>query len=133
MALQAIMGRMHRITWITASVLAFAAEVRVAVTDPSGKSVQAAAVAAECADGHMRSMRTDATGHAHFSNLPTGSCRIAIQHPGFENWAATLPVDEGKDARVAAALQLARRQETVAVKESLGKRFRNWLTSCSRR
>lgn len=127
------MGRMHRIAWITASLVACSAEVKVAVIDPSGKAIQSATVAAECADSQKRSTRTDAAGHAQFANLPTGNCRIAIAQPGFENWATTLPVEEGKDARLDAPLQLARRNESVAVKESLGKRFKNWLTSCTRR
>ncbi|MFN0101638.1 MAG: carboxypeptidase-like regulatory domain-containing protein [Bryobacteraceae bacterium] len=124
---------MFRITWITASLLACSAEVKVSVIDPSGKAIQAATVAADCADGKKRSTQTDAAGHAQFPNLPTGNCRIAIQQPGFESWTKTLPVEEGKDARLDAALQLARRQESVAVKESLGKRFKNWLTSCTHR
>ena len=114
-------------------MVAYSAEVRVAVIDPTGKAVAAATVAAECADNQKRSMRANAAGHAHFENLKPGTCRIAIQQPGFENWSTTLPIEEGKEASLDATLQLARRQETVAVKESLGKRFKNWLTSCTRR
>jgi hypothetical protein len=82
---------MHRFAWVTAGLLASGAEVKVAVSDPTGRAIPSATVAAECAGGQKRTMRTDA------------------------------------------ALQLARRQETIAVKESLGKRFKNWVTSCTRR
>lgn len=130
-------GSLLRRSLLLAAVLPLLAQggrLRVMVTDPHGALVRDAEVIVTLAGGETKNRRTDSTGTALFEALPDGNCRISAAAPGFQVWQLEHTVRGSEEKRVDARLVLVRKDVAVDVKkESLGHRFKNWLTSCTRR
>lgn len=114
-----------------ATLLAQDGRLQVNVRDPRGAPVAEAEVQVTLAAGGKRTVRSDAGGVASFVALPAGGCRISVAVRGFQTWQGTCPGEGGQT--VEARLAVARLEERVEVKESAGRRFVNWLTSCMRK
>lgn len=107
------------------SLAAAAVALRVMVVDPSGAVVPGADVTAVCA-GRAETLVSNAAGVAEFAG---GPCAVAVKKAGFAEWkAATAQGD------VTARLAVAVAPQRVEVKpRNPITRFKNWLTSCTRR
>ena len=114
-------------------VISLASSLRVQVTDPSGAAVAAGELTALCADRTTRKTPV-ANGNASIPDLPEGSCELTVTVPGFKPWTQSRVLRGGEPAEVAARLELAAAEEKVAVRpKSAGRRFVDWLTSCTRK
>ncbi len=114
-------------------VISLASGIRVQVTDPSGAAVAAGELTALCADRATRKTPV-ANGYASFQDLPEGNCELTVTVPGFKPWTQSRVLRGGGEAAVEARLELAAAGEKVAVRpKSAGRRFVDWLTSCTRK
>ncbi len=106
-------------------LLVAAAALRVSVVDPSGAVVPGAAVTAVCA-GRAETVSANAGGVAEFAG---GPCAVTVKKAGFAEW--TVGAAQGD---VTARLTVAVAPQRVDVKpRNPITRFKNWLTSCTRR
>lgn len=104
--------------------------LRVVVTDASAAVIQGAAVTVTCA-GVERTAPSDASGVAVFSGLPLGECAIRVERAAFKTWRGKGVAGGGS---VEARLSVEVVKDSVPVRpKSAGRRFVDWLTSCTRR
>jgi hypothetical protein len=107
-----------------------ARDVQVAVSDVTKAVAVGAEVGLTCAGEWARTGKSGADGVAVFHGVPAGTCDVRVTQPGFATWRG-----QATDAeRVEAQLALAVIANTTEVKaKSAGRRFVDWLTSCTRR
>lgn len=110
-----------------------AGEIRITVLDPSGAMVAQGEATARCRGGSTQKHRLSGAP-VLFSGLPVGLCEVTVSAPGFRTWDGQATVGEGKSQSLTARLQLAPVGERVSVTPGNPlTRFKNWLTSCTRR
>jgi hypothetical protein len=91
--------------------------VDVTVVDPTGALVQNAKVTlCRCKGKAANDTTTDATGVAHFRNLPKGTYEISVQAPGFRNNQQNVTIKKLEQLQV--KLQIAVQTTTIEVKAS---------------
>lgn len=101
--------------------------VTVLVRDSSGSVVPDAEVVL----GEGLHGRTDWAGIAIFPDLLAGERTLTVEKSGFATWRETRVVRG--DERIVVRLVLRGQDVKVDVKESAGRRFWNWLSSCTRK
>ncbi|MFN0107067.1 MAG: carboxypeptidase-like regulatory domain-containing protein [Bryobacteraceae bacterium] len=118
-------------------LLAQSGRLRFSVTDASEAIVVNAEVSISCADGKRRTARTDAGGFAIFADLPFGDCQLSVASAGFQTARGTYTVKGSDETRVPVRLTVGKIVMGLYVTDSRPKsvlvRFKNWLTSCTRR
>ena len=98
--------------------------VAVAVSDPSQAAVVGAQVTMQCPGGTEQTARTGDTGAATFAVVTGDGCVVKVFQPGSASGAGT----------VAALLEVAMNVNTTEVKpKSVGRKFKDWITSCTRK
>jgi hypothetical protein len=91
-------------------------------------------VTATCGDGMARTSHSDARGVAVFSGLRLGECAITVERKAFKTWQGKGVAVGGDGGSVEARLDVILFIDSVPVKpKSAGRRFVDWLTSCTRR
>jgi hypothetical protein len=111
-----------------------AGQVRVLARDVTGAARIDAEVSISCAGRMPLKTRVDDLGIAVFPDLPPGECQISVTAPGFKIWRGTRLVKAGTDDRVEARLEVGVAGTKVEVRpKPAGRRFMDWLASCTRR
>ncbi len=90
-------------------------ELRLHVTDPAGRGVQAAVHVVSEANQYNANLETDRQGYLAIARLPYGVYRLEIGHSGFASDTETIAVRSSIPAVHAVALQVAAVEQTVAV------------------
>ena len=85
------------------------------------------------ASGATRHSRTDDDGNAVVSDVEPGEVKVSVERDGFSVWRAKRGVNGGGELRLEVSLILRGQDVKVDVKESAGRRFWNWLSSCTRK
>ncbi|MGP8244348.1 MAG: carboxypeptidase regulatory-like domain-containing protein [Bryobacteraceae bacterium] len=86
------------------------------LTDPQGKPVAGARVAAEPRDAAVRQTRSDSDGRFSFPSLPSGEYKLVASAPGFADASQTIAVTDGAGPAVHLRFdRLAPRTEAVTV------------------
>src|SRR5690349_8601142 len=67
-------------------------ELRLNVTDPSGATVQAHCEIVSQANHFLLAFETNAQGEYTLKELPFGSYKVTVQHPGFAPFTALVEV-----------------------------------------
>lgn len=107
-----------------------ARDVQVAVSDATKAVIVGAAVSLRCAEGWNRTEKTAAGGVAVFVGVPQGECDMTAEYAGFSQWKGKT----GGRERVEVRLEVGVLGNSTEVKaKSAGRRFVDWLTSCTRR
>jgi hypothetical protein len=109
------------------------AKARVLVTDPLGKPVGGAHLEMEWPDGKKLQVTTDAQGAAALEKLTPGAVAVTVEAAGLQAWRKVRDVAALGETEIPVELALAPHTEKVLVKEPAGRRFWNWLTSCTRK
>jgi len=104
--------------------------VEVVVLDPSKAAVAGAEVWVKDGDGKSRTGRD---GLVTFSSLPAGKVQFEVRAAGFNVWRGEVMLVAGVSERVEVSLEVGDPGTKVEVKPSVGRRFLDWLTSCTRR
>ena len=107
--------------------------VSLSVRDGSGGVIAGAEVVVVSASGATRHSRTDDDGHAVVSDVEPGEVKVSVERDGFSVWRAKRGVNGGGELRLEVSLILRGQDVKVDVKESAGRRFWNWLSSCTRK
>lgn len=108
-------------------------ELFVAVSDPRDKPIGNAEITADCGGAGKVHGLTDEKGNAVLPLLHESDCKVAVVAAGFQPWETVQHVPSGGTVRLRAKLSLPTHQERVDVHPSAGRRFWNWMTSCTRR
>jgi hypothetical protein len=107
--------------------------VNLVVWDASGRVVAGADVLVEGERGQSLHGRTDWAGNAMFSDVNAGEFKVTVEREGFSIWRAKRVLSGGGEVKLEAKLMLRGQDVKVEVKESAGRRFWNWLSSCTRK
>ena len=114
-------------------LLAQDGRVRISVRDATKAALVTAEVSVKCSDGSSRTARTDGEGVVALASLPPGNVEVEVRAPGFKVWQGSAMVAPGADEHLEARLEVGDPGTKIAVKPSVGRRFVDWLTSCTRR
>lgn len=90
-------------------------ELRLRVTDPAGRGVQATVHVLSEANQYSAVLETNGQGVLNIARLPYGVYRLEIGHSGFASDTETIAVRSSIPAIHSVALQLASVKQTVAV------------------
>jgi hypothetical protein len=107
--------------------------VRLMVLDASGGAVVGAEVLVLGEFGQSVHGRTDGEGSAVFTGLEAGEVKVSVEREGFVAWRGTRELSRGGEVRLDVKMVLRGQDVKVDVKESAGRRFWNWLSSCTRK
>lgn len=108
-------------------------QVNLVVWDASGRVVAGADVLVEGERGQTLHGRTDWAGNASFNGVNAGDVKISVERDGFSVWRAKRLLSGGGEVRLDVKMVLRGQDVKVDVKESAGRRFWNWLSSCTRK
>ncbi len=90
-------------------------ELRLNVTDPSGATVQAHCEIVSQANHFLLEFETNAQGEYTIKELPFGSYKVTVQHPGFAPFAALVEVRSQVPSTFRVSLAVAPRNESITV------------------
>src|SRR5437016_9540304 len=90
-------------------------ELRLGVTDPGGAVLQAHCEIVSQANHFLLQFETNAEGEYTVKELPFGSYKLTVQHPGFARFAALVEVRTQVPTSFRVSLTVAPRNETVNV------------------
>ncbi|MGA2150344.1 MAG: carboxypeptidase-like regulatory domain-containing protein, partial [Bryobacteraceae bacterium] len=110
--------RSTALIWLLAVSALGAADANVSgqVTDPQGKPVADATIAAESRGARARTARSGPDGRFAFASLPAGDCKLLATAPGFADASETIAVTDGAVLTVHLQfVRLAPRTEAVTV------------------
>ena len=110
--------RSTALIWLLAVSALGAADANVSgqVTDPQGKPVADATIAAESRGARARTARSGPDGRFAFASLPAGDCKLLATAPGFADASETIAVIDGAVLTVHLQfVRLAPRTEAVTV------------------
>jgi hypothetical protein len=107
--------------------------VNLVVWDASAGLVAGADVLVEGERGQSLHGKTDWAGNAVFSDVNAGDLKITVERDGFSIWRAKRVLNGGGELKFEAKLMLRGQDVKVDVKGSAGRRFWNWLSSCTRK
>lgn len=107
--------------------------VRLTVRDASGGAVAGADVVAESEFGQRSHGRTDGEGSLVLGELEAGEVKVSVEREGFVAWRTKRDLNAGGEVRLDVKMVLRGQDVKVEVKESAGRRFWNWLSSCTRK
>lgn len=107
--------------------------VNLVVWDASGRVVTGADVLVEGERGQSLHGRTDFGGNAVFSDVNAGEVKVSVEREGFSIWRTKRVLSGGGEVKLEAKLMVRGQDVKVDVKESAGRRFWNWLNSCTRK
>lgn len=105
----------------------------VSVRDATKAALVNAEVLVKGSDGTSRTGRVDGQGLVSLANLPAGKLQVEVRAPGFKVWQSSAMLALGGDERIEARMEVSDPGTKIAVKPSVGRRFVDWLTSCTRR
>lgn len=108
-------------------------QLLVSVRDATSAVVIHADVAVKCGSGPSWQARVDERGVLSLPALPAGNCEVEIRAPGFKEWRGAYSVKPGGQGQLEAQLEVSDPGTKIAVKPSVGRRFMDWLTSCTRK
>jgi hypothetical protein len=107
-------------------LFAASASVRFRVKDPIGGLVEHAAISVADKDDHpLRTLTTDGTGEAVFTNLPLGTLHFVVRAQGFSLKYLTILVHGYKELKIEATLDLGIVGEVVDSNKHA--KHRGWL------
>ena len=107
--------------------------VHLTVRDASGGAVAGADVVAESEFGQRLHGRTDGEGRLDLGGMEPGEVKVSVARDGFAAWTSKRDLNAGGEVRLDVKLLLRGQDVKVDVKESAGRRFWNWLSSCTRK
>lgn len=107
--------------------------VSLSVRDGSGAVVAGADVLVMSDGGAARHGRTDDDGNAAIGDVESGEVKVTVEREGFVAWRGARELSRGGEVRLDVKLVLRGQDVKVEVKESAGRRFWNWLSSCTRK
>ena len=90
-------------------------ELRLHVTDPSGRGIQATIHLFSQANEYSAGLETDRQGNLDIASLPYGIYRLKIDQSGFAPVTETLAIRSSIPEAISISLKLAAVQQTVAV------------------
>jgi hypothetical protein len=108
-------------------------QVNLVVWDASGRVVAGADVLVEGERGQTLHGRTDWAGNASFNGVNAGDVKVSVERDGFSVWRVKRLLSGGGELKLEAKMVLRGQDVKVDVKESAGRRFWNWLSSCTRK
>jgi hypothetical protein len=107
--------------------------VRLVVRDAGGGALEGADVVFVHEMGTALHGRTDADGSLVFPGVLAGEYKVRVEREGFVAWEAKRMLEGGGDLKLDVKMVLRGQDVKVDVKESAGRRFWNWITSCTRK
>jgi hypothetical protein len=107
--------------------------VRLTVRDASGGALAGAEVLVLGEFGQSVHGRTDGEGSAVLTGLEAGAVKVSVEREGFVAWRGARELSRGGEVRLDVKMVLRGQDVKVDVKESAGRRFWNWLSSCTRK
>jgi hypothetical protein len=90
-------------------------ELRLGVTDPAGAVLQAHCEIVSQANHFLLEFETNAEGEYTVKELPFGSYKLTVQHPGFALYAALVEVRTQVPTNFRVSLTMAPRNESITV------------------
>lgn len=125
---------MALLTAVSPMAAAEGGALRVTVIDASNAVIPGALVTVTCGEATARTAHSDDRGVAAFLALPVGECLITVERTGFQTWRGKGVASAGDGGGVEARLDVKDVGYRVPVKpKSAGRRFVDWLSSCTRR
>ena len=107
--------------------------VRLTVLDASGGALAGAEVLVLGEFGQSVHGRTDGEGSLVLDQLEAGEVKVSVEREGFVAWRTKRDLNAGGEVRLDVKMVLRGQDVKVDVKESAGRRFWNWLSSCTRK
>ena|SRR5258708_27518485 len=111
--------------------------LQIRVTDPTSAVVPDSEIVVTATNGKALRTRTDGAGVASFDRLAAGDYQLSVSKAGFKVWTAKQTIPTAGAAPVEAKLELgivrAGNFVTEEKPKSLATKFKNWLTSCTRK
>jgi len=104
----------------------------VRVLDPTMSAVVTAEVTIRFSGAMPRTVRVDGNGSVSLPSLPPGKVEVEVRAPGFKDWRGSTKMT-GANEVIEARMEISDPGTRIAVKPSVGRRFVDWLTSCTRR
>lgn len=107
--------------------------VRLTVRDASGGAVEGADVLVLGEFGQSLRGRTDGEGSLVLGDLEAGELNVSVERERFVAWRTKRDLNAGGEVRLDVKMVVRGQDVKVDVKESAGRRFWNWLSSCTRK
>jgi len=122
------LGRVNESSWCGCLAVFFctlplsaqrdAGELRLTITDAEGAAVEASVILVSEANEIRLAFETDAEGHYSAGNLPFGTYRLQVDHPGFGSFSEVLQIDSEVPLEHRITLRIAPLKTSVVVTDS---------------